>query len=271
MNAERVKSVLVASYTPARALLLWSAAILVLVLTGLTIWFAPRVFNAIAHSFEASAKQTEDVTGNVASASARLDRIAEKIEGRVDRILDNAESATAHLDSASLEVEQRLPVIFNRFGSIGTEGGKLIAESRPLVTKNLTTLNTNQEALGRAIETLTTATVTLVNKYGLTADEATKAIALASKQTGLSLEALAKQISDPRWGLAADRLVAATGEANGILVDFRKGMNEVLVELPGIAKDIHKTTTNISRYSRISIVVSIISRLASAFIPGLLN
>lgn len=130
MNAERMKSLLIASYTPARALLLWSAVILVAVLTSLIVWYAPGLFNAVTHSFKASAKQSEDVTGKLASASTRLDNIAAMVEARVDPILDNLESGTGDLKSATESVKTRVPEIISSFTGIGTEGAALIADIR---------------------------------------------------------------------------------------------------------------------------------------------
>lgn len=139
------------------------------------------------------------------------------------------------------------------------------------VQDNLDSLRAVTDQTASTVKQLGDATERLMSRYGLTADEATQAIRTASEKTGLSMDELKRQIADPRWQKAADNLVAATGEADRTLVDFHAQMNATLAEMPGIARDVHKTTTTISRFARISIVTSIISRLAAAFIPGLLN
>lgn len=146
-----------------------------------------------------------------------------------------------------------------------------IDESKAGITELKDTVTAVKTDLVPSLVTAINATNTLVSKFGLTADEATEAIKLASEKTGKSIDELNKQIADPRWGQAADNLVSITKHADETVVDMHTDLHNTMAEMPGIAKDIHKTTTNISRYSKISIITSIISRLASSFIPGFLN
>lgn len=226
----------------------------VLIMSMLTFRATQQMVGATNAEIKTTVVEIRGIAADIRSQVALVD--VARVNRRVDDVGDSLAELNRLITSVRGQSERLTSASVARINQLG---------------ENLASLQGVTDEAQRAIAKLTTATTTLVDKYGLTADEASKAIALASQQTGKSLESLAKQISDPRWGEAADKLVATTGEANATLVDFHKYMNETMAELPGIARDVHKTTTNISRYSRISIVVSIISRLAGAFIPGLLN
>lgn len=106
------------------------------------------------------------------------------------------------------------------------------------------------------------ATNVLMAKFGATADEAAAAIRLASEKTGKSIDELNKVIANTN-----DVVLTA----NATLVDVHTDLHDTMKQMPHVMAQVDKTATNISKFSKISIIAGIISNLANGFIPGLLH
>ncbi len=89
------------------------------------------------------------------------------------------------------------------------------------------------------------AVKTVMDKTGLTTDEATSAIHLTSTKLGISEDQINKYITDKRWSTILDNIVSTSGYTAN-------------------------TAKSISQFSKITIVSTIISRFLAAVVPGLL-
>jgi hypothetical protein len=88
---------------------------------------------------------------------------------------------------------------------------------------------------------------------------AAAAIRLASEKTGKSVDEL-------------NRVIANTNDvvltANATLVDVHTDLHDTMKVMPHIMQQVDKTATNISKFSKISIIAGIISNLANGLIPA---
>lgn len=261
----------------------WGYFVLVVLIAAMFIW--------AMYAF----KMTQNVVGTanakLITLADRFDDIAQKFEDKIDAVdiaglSKDGREAVVELKGAISDLritERELPELVrdvrqetvglsrsvqaltlearSQIKQEGDATAKLISDSTSSVNEKLV------PSLVKAVD----GVAILEEKFGLTASEAATAIKIASEKTGKSIDEINKQISDPRWGQAADNLVAATGTANLTLVDFHKDLHDTMKQMPTIATDIEKTTHNIAKFSKITIVAGIISNLANSILPGLLH
>jgi hypothetical protein len=261
----------------------WGYFVLVVLIAGMFIW--------AMYAF----KMTQNVVG---TANAKLIIITDRFEGIVQKLEDKIDAvdvaglskdsreAITELKGAIFDLrktERELPMLVTdvRQEVVGLSRGvqTLTLEARTQIKQNgdaTTRLivdsnsSVNEKLVPSLVKTVDGITV-LEDKFGLTATEAATAIKLASEKTGISIDELNKQISNPRWGQAADNLVAMTGEMNLTVKDLHIDAHNTMKEMPTIAKNIEKTTHNIAAFSKISIIAGVISNLANGLLPGLLR
>jgi len=111
------------------------------------------------------------------------------------------------------------------------------------------------------------ALVKLQDKFGVDADTAMEALKQASEKTGKGIDALTQQIANPSWSEAADNIAKTTGQSLLVVQD----LHDTTKQMPHIMAQVDKTATNISKFSKASIIAGIISNLANGFIPGLVK
>jgi hypothetical protein len=261
----------------------WGYFVLVVLIAGMFIW--------AMYAF----KMTQNVVGaanaKLITISDRFDGIVSKIEDKIDAVdvvglSKDSRETIMELKGAIFDLrttERELPMLITdvRQEVVGLSRGvqTLTLEARTQIKQNgdaTTRLiidsnsSVNEKLVPSLVKTVDGITV-LEDKFGLTATEAATAIKLASEKTGISIDELNKQISNPRWGQAADNLVAMTGEMNLTVKDLHIDAHNTMKEMPTIAKNIEKTTHNIAAFSKISIIAGIISNLANGLLPGLLR
>jgi hypothetical protein len=147
------------------------------------------------------------------------------------------------LTDTTAELKDAISVFKDKGGDNLDESKKVFRALTAVVNDSNDTIN---KKIGPEIVTAVKATTTLMGKYGTTADEATGMVKAISEKSGKTVDQINAWIADPRWGKILDNFVT-TSEAAAL------------------------TAKNISKFSKISIIVSILSRAASALIPGLLN
>lgn len=220
------------------------------------------------------------------TASAEYDESLKRLIDSGASAVDHVDQAAAHLDGVAATAESKLPGVFDDFHTLSTSAngearalqgatGQLQATSKQVGDAAAALIehsdaSVNQQLVPRLADAVTAVQV-LVTKYGLTADEATKAIGEASEKSGKTIDELTRQIADPRWGQAADNLVKATGNANDTLADFHTDLHETMRQMPHTMAQVDRTATNIAKFSRVSIIAGIISNLANGLIPGLVH
>jgi len=240
------------------------AIIFTIVEIGLTAGQARRRLAASAaydESLKAMIDSGASAIAHVEQGAAHLEGVAAEAEARLPQLFDDV-----HLASRSAAGE--MLALRNTTAQLSTTSKQIGDAVAALVSHSDATIN---EQLAPEIANAVKATTLLLSKYGLTADEATAAIRLASEKSGKTIEELTKQIADPRWALAADNLVAASGEMKSALADIHKDLHDTLKQMPSIASNVEKTSRNISRFSKVSIIAGIISNLANGLIPALLH
>jgi len=151
MNREDLKSDLILSREIPKTLAWYSLGALCVTLAILCAIYLPPVFKGLAHSAEANARQSEDVTGNLANATGRFDSIAKKIEERIDPILDNAEAATLSFKNGAGAAEKKLPIILDNLGATAARGGGMLGEGQGLLAD---LRNNTLPALNRPLGTI---------------------------------------------------------------------------------------------------------------------
>jgi hypothetical protein len=212
---------------------------------------------------------------------------ADKVPGLVDRANALIEHATVDLDAIALNVNQGLidlngttttikaqtiPEINLGLASlrseiaalrmateavtdaVHTQSSEAAALQSDLRTKTLPALNDSirhtddsvNTVLVPRIATSVESLAALMGKYGLTADEATAVLKQFKEKSGLSQDEVNALIADPRWSQMMDEALATF-------------------------KSVAKTSKTVASYSKISIIVSLFSRVASSLIPGLLQ
>lgn len=249
----------------------------ILVLLGIALWFVigavSNLKGTVGHANSVTAKIDayltpdvlkdlhNDVTTSVVSGQTTANAYGAVAEQTVDTLQNHVNPG---IDRSTGEVARSLKALTASTTAAIDESKAGIRELKGAITAVKTDL---VPSLVSAIN----ATNKLVDKFGLTVDEATEAIKIASEKTGKSIDELNRQIADPRWGQAADNLVKATGSADLTLEDFHSDLHATMSQWPHITAQIDKTATNISRFSKISIIAGIVSNLANGFIPGLLK
>jgi hypothetical protein len=102
----------------------------------------------------------------------------------------------------------------------------------------------------------------LETQFGLTAEEATKAINDTAAGTGRTADQINAMLAS-----ADPRVQAMLDKGNAILQDVK----DTTASMPTIGKNVEKTTHNIAAFSKVTIITGILSSLANATIPGLLH
>lgn len=102
----------------------------------------------------------------------------------------------------------------------------------------------------------------LETQFGLTAEQATKAINDTAAGTGRTADQINAMLAS-----ADPRVQAMLDKGNAILQDVK----DTTASMPTIGKNVEKTTHNIAAFSKVTIITGILSSLANATIPGLLH
>lgn len=261
----------------------WGYFVLVILIAGMFIW--------AMYAF----KMTQNVVGTanakLITIADRFDGIASKIEDKIDAVdiaglSKDGREAVVELKGAIFDLratERELPglVIDVRQEIVGLSRGvqALTLEARSQIKQegdatakliNDSNVSVNEKLIPE-ITNAVKATNVLMEKYGLTADEATATLKMAAEKSGKTLDEINKQVANPKWSETADNIAATTGEMNLMVKDLHTDTHDTMKVMPHIMQQVDKTATNISKFSKISIIAGIISNLANGFIPGLLH
>ena len=248
----------------------WLYTVMAVIVCVMLVWalYAWKMANNMAGTTSAN---FNNLIVNASGVVSRLETVADKLEKKIDavdtskanQLIDAGTKAVnglppieRELANAVSDLRQQTSLISRSASTAVEKVGDVADEARAQIHSNGTATanlvndsnaSVNQKLVPEVVEAMK-ATRILMDKYGLTADEATEAIKQASVQTGKSVD-----------------------ELNKTIIDFHGDLHNTMKEWPTIAKDVEKTTHNISKFSKISIIAGIVSNLANGFLPGLLH
>jgi hypothetical protein len=109
----------------------------------------------------------------------------------------------------------------------------------------------------------------LEQRLGVTADDAATII----KQSGTSIDQVNAILasSAPQIHAALDLVARVASGVDATVEDFHRDLHATMANWPTIAAEIEKTTKNIAKFSKISIISAIFTNIANGIIPGLLH
>jgi hypothetical protein len=211
----------------------------------------PEVVRGVSTMIGSTTADLHTVALNVGVQTAKLGAVADALRTNtipaVTRNLDAVGATTTrttadidHLTASTAEFVDAM-----KLTTTGTNG--LI----PAATADLVEMRNSIAGLTR-----------LETQFGLTAEEATKAINDTAAGTGRTTDQITAMLAS-----ADPRVQAALDKTNAILQDVK----DTTASMPTIGKNVEKTTHNIAAFSKVTIITGILSSLANATIPGLLH
>jgi hypothetical protein len=228
---------------------------------------------------------THDVHSLTGAAHGTLNNVNAATGTLADYARDESTLLRSPKNQAALDAAVQLGGVFNGSGRL------LNTQVIPRAMKTLdqlTAWEASLNALTQHADQQSTATFAYVNghvlpsldatldaltgleqKFNLTAAEATEVI----KKSGATADQVNAILasSDPKIQAALQNAADASQQATATLVDFHTDLHATMDQMPTIARDIEKTTRNIAKFSKISIIAGIISNLANGLLPGLLH
>jgi hypothetical protein len=126
-------------------------------------------------------------------------------------------------------------------------------------------LNLESGLLPASTRLLTSLTKT-ADKFGVTVDELSAAIKIASDQTGLGLKEIQRRMADPRWDALMDNIVDTSKHVDGTAAQVEGTMtnvNRASASLPDIADSLSKIAKTSSKFAK----AYWLSRIISVFLP----
>lgn len=242
MNAETIKEELIKTYEPARALLLWSSVVAVIVLT----FYGIKIANAISHSAEAQASNYERGSGELVGAVSDIRKMIQRYDSQIALALDNGVQASESFRRIADNSEPQLKAVLGNLTNATAQSAELIADARkntlPLIDTNLSTLNDNQLMLGQTIEVTRDGLKEVISKLAASGENIrvltssaelqalpadVRAFVQSLNRTGAKVEVLA----DDLHAIGAN-MAGVTGNLNLISADAQKKSHELLFPPP---------------------------------------
>lgn len=211
----------------------------------------PKAISAATNVLVSGGKQLEVLGTKGAIALEKVGAVADTLNAETVPAATNTirqlGNATEKAGSNTADISRAVVDAINELKKQEDMNGSAVASSLAELSKFVSSTNASvNEKLVPEIVRGVQASTKVMERFAVSADEATGLLKQVSEKSGKSLDEINRWITDPRWSKMLDEWLAVSG-------------------------NVERTSANISKFSKVSIIVSLLSRAASALIPGLLN